>query len=119
VIQRLLPLPPHSPGGRFRQPLRTCNLSMLLIPAVWTIRRQLGARFSHRRSVYPMPARFLAARVLQASRFRGDVTVFRLNARPRPRTGSHPAFRRNTAEPVYITEAAHNPEVAGSNPTPH
>src|SRR6266508_2969949 len=91
VIQRLLPLPPHSPG----------------------------ARFSHRRSVYPMPARFLAARVLQASRFRGDVTVFRLNARPRPRTGSHPAFRRNTAEPVYITEAAHNPEVAGSNPTPH
>src|SRR5205823_7414565 len=26
--------------------------------------------------------------------------------------------RRNTAERVYIFEAAHNPEVAGSNPAP-
>ena len=59
-----------------------------------------------------------AASVLQASRFRGDVTVFRLNARPPPKTGSDPAFRRNEAERVYIIEAAHNPEVAGSNPAP-
>ena len=58
------------------------------------------------------------ASVLQASRFRGDVTVFRLNARPPPKTGSDPAFRRNEAERVYIIEAAHNPEVAGSNPAP-
>jgi hypothetical protein len=49
---------------------------------------------------------------------RWDVTVFPLNARPQPKTGSEPAFRRNTAERVYITEAAHNPEVAGSNPAP-
>jgi transposase len=28
------------------------------------------------------------------------------------------AFRRNTAERVYAIEAAHNPEVAGSNPAP-
>jgi hypothetical protein len=59
-----------------------------------------------------------AASALQASDFRSDVTVFRLNARPWPKTGSEPAFRRNTAERVYITEAAHNPEVAGSNPAP-
>jgi hypothetical protein len=31
---------------------------------------------------------------------------------------SEPAFRRNTAERVYTIEAAHNPEVAGSNPAP-
>jgi hypothetical protein len=59
-----------------------------------------------------------AARVLQASRFRKDVTAFRLNARPRPKTGSEPAFRRNEAEHVCTIEAAHNPEVAGSNPAP-
>ena len=51
-------------------------------------------------------------------RFRGDVTAFRLNARPRPKTGSEPAFRRNEAEYVCTIEAAHNPEVAGSNPAP-
>jgi len=34
------------------------------------------------------------------------------------RSGSQPAFTRNTAEPVYTTGAAHNPEVAGSNPAP-
>jgi hypothetical protein len=38
------------------------------------------------------------ASALQASSFRSDVTVFRLNARPRPKTGSDPAsdpaFRR-------------------------
>ena len=59
-----------------------------------------------------------AASVLQASRFRRDVIAFRLNARPRPKTGSEPAFRRNEAEHVYTIEAAHNPEVAGSNPAP-
>src|SRR5512133_1673735 len=58
------------------------------------------------------------ASVLQASGFRGDVTVFRLNARRRPETASECAFRRNTAEHVYAIEAAHNPEVAGSNPAP-
>jgi hypothetical protein len=42
--------------------------------------------------------------------------VFRLNARPRPKTRSEPTFRRNTAERVYTIEAAHNPEVAASNP---
>jgi hypothetical protein len=62
--------------------------------------------------------RLAAASILQAPRFRSDVTVFRLPARPRPRTGSEPAFRRNTAERVYTFEAAHNPEVAGSNPAP-
>jgi hypothetical protein len=55
---------------------------------------------------------------LQASGFRSDVTVFRLNARPPPKTSSKRAFRRNTAERVYLFEAAHNPEVAGSNPAP-
>jgi hypothetical protein len=58
------------------------------------------------------------ASVLQASGFRGDVIVFRLNARRRRETGSGSAFRRNTAERVCMIEAAHNPEVAGSNPAP-
>jgi hypothetical protein len=31
---------------------------------------------------------------------------------------SEPAFRRNKAERVDTIEAAHNPEVAGSNPAP-
>jgi hypothetical protein len=52
------------------------------------------------------------ASVLQAGGFRGDITVFRLNAGARPKTGSECAFRRNEAERVYIIEAAHNPEVA-------
>jgi hypothetical protein len=59
-----------------------------------------------------------AASVLQASGFRGDVTVFRLNARLRPKTGSESTFQRNTAEPVYRIETAHKPEFAGSNPAP-
>jgi hypothetical protein len=42
----------------------------------------------------------------------------RLSARARPKTGSDAVFRRNDAERVYPTEAAHNPEVAGSNPAP-
>jgi hypothetical protein len=60
----------------------------------------------------------LAASGLQASTFRGDVTLFRLNATPAGDSGLEPAFRWNTAERVYIVEAAHNPEVAGSNPAP-
>jgi hypothetical protein len=59
-----------------------------------------------------------AASVLQAFGFRGDVTVFRLNAEVGGKSCSEPAFRRNTAERVYAIEAAHNPEVAGSNPAP-
>ena len=62
--------------------------------------------------------RLQVASTLQASGFRSDVTVFRLNARPRPKTGSESAFLRNTAEQVYPIEAAHDPEVAGSNPAP-
>jgi hypothetical protein len=58
------------------------------------------------------------ASILQASRFHCDVTVFRLNAPPRPKTGYEPALRRNMAEHVYTIDAAHNPEVAGSNPVP-
>ena len=34
------------------------------------------------------------------------------------KSGCESAFRRNTAERVYMTEAAHNPEVAGTNPAP-
>jgi hypothetical protein len=60
----------------------------------------------------------VAASVLQAQGFRSDVTAFRLNARPRPNIALEPAFRRNEAERVYVIEAAHNPEVAGSNPAP-
>ena len=65
-----------------------------------------------------VPTATQTASVLQALGFRGDVTVFRLNAPPRPKTGSDSAFRRNEAERVYLFEAAHNPEVAGSNPAP-
>ena len=61
---------------------------------------------------------YAAASVLQASPFRDDVTVFRLNASAAGQIGSERAFRRNTAEGVYRIEAAHNPEVAGSNPAP-
>jgi hypothetical protein len=59
-----------------------------------------------------------AASVLQASTFRSDVTVFRLNAAAVGQSGLEPAFLRNTAARVYTIEAAHNPEVAGSNPAP-
>jgi hypothetical protein len=48
----------------------------------------------------------VAASVLQASGLPSDVTVFRLNARPRPKTGSRSAFRRNEADRVYMIEAA-------------
>jgi hypothetical protein len=58
------------------------------------------------------------ASVLQAWRFRGDVTVFRLNAADVGESGLEPASRRNTAERVCTTEATQNPEVAGSNPAP-
>jgi hypothetical protein len=62
--------------------------------------------------------RLQVASTLQASGFRWDVTVFRLNATVVGQSGSESAFRRNTAERVYTFEAAHNPEVAGSNPAP-
>jgi hypothetical protein len=58
------------------------------------------------------------ASVLQASAFRWDVTVFRLRTSAGGQSGSEPAFRRNTAERAYAIDAAHNPEVAGSNPAP-
>src|SRR4029453_4509215 len=58
------------------------------------------------------------ASVLQASAFLSDVTVFRLNATAEGQSGSESTFRRNTAEHAYRIEAAHNPEVAGSNPAP-
>jgi hypothetical protein len=58
------------------------------------------------------------ASVLQASAFRGDVTAFRLDARRWPYFGSEPAFRRNAAARVYLTEAAHNPEARGSGSAP-
>jgi hypothetical protein len=58
------------------------------------------------------------ASVLQASTFRDDVALFRLNATALGQSGLEPAFRRNTAARVYTSEAAHNPEVAGSNPAP-
>ena len=54
-------------------------------------------------------------------RFRGDVTVFHLNAADVGKSGSEPAFTaftRNTAERVYTFEGACNSEVAGSNPAP-
>jgi hypothetical protein len=60
----------------------------------------------------------LAASVLQAPGFPSDVGVFRLNSTTVRQSGLEPAFRRNTAERVYLTEAAPNPEVAGSNPAP-
>src|SRR5213593_3225570 len=37
---------------------------------------------------------------------------------PASEFGLEPAFRWNTAERVYTIQAAHNPEVAGSNPAP-
>jgi len=81
-------------------------------------RRDSNPNLWRDRSEFSRSRRGRAASVLQASRFRRDVTAFRLDARPRPKTGSEPAFRRNEAEHVYTIEAAHNPEVAGSNPAP-
>jgi hypothetical protein len=60
----------------------------------------------------------LAASVLQAPGIRGDFTVFRVDATAVVDSGLEAAFRRNTAERVHRIEAAHNPEVAGSNPAP-
>ena len=65
-----------------------------------------------------LPHQFGTASVLQASSFRSDVTVFRLNAPAAAESGLETAFRRNVTERVYAIEAAHNPEVAGSNPAP-
>jgi hypothetical protein len=47
--------------------------------------------------------------VLQASAFRSDVTAFRLMQRWPADLARNLHFGRNTAEPVYLTEAAHNP----------
>ena len=58
------------------------------------------------------------ASVLQASGFHSDATVFRRSATCAGHAVYEHAFRRNTAERVYTVEAAHNPEVAGSNPAP-
>jgi hypothetical protein len=68
--------------------------------------------------MHRLGGRLDAASVLQASGFRRDVTVFRLNAARAGDSGLESAFRRNAAERVYLFEAAHNPEVAGSNPAP-
>jgi len=50
-----------------------------------------------------------AASVLQASGFRGDATVFRLNATAEAESGLEPAIRRNAAARICSLEAAHNP----------
>jgi hypothetical protein len=81
-------------------------------------------RLDDRREVLPLRQKRVAgatqiASVLQAPRFRCDVTVFRLNAAAVGQSSLEPAFRRNTAACVYTIEAAHNPEVAGSNPALH
>jgi hypothetical protein len=55
--------------------------------------------------------RLQVASALQASSFRSDVTVFRLNAVVLGESGSQPAFLPNTAERAYTFETAHNPEV--------
>src|SRR5213596_2486016 len=62
--------------------------------------------------------RLEAASFLQATGFRGDATRFRLKATAGSRSGIETAFRRNGAAGVDAVEAAHNPEVAGSNPAP-
>src|SRR4029434_3284060 len=69
----------------------------------------------HSRKCWNRP---VAASVLQASGLRRDVTVFRINAVCAGDSGLEPAFRRNEAAHEHTIEAAHNPEVAGSNPAP-
>ena len=54
----------------------------------------------------------------EAPVFRGDVTVFRLDATAEVWSGLESRLRRTTAERVYTSEPAHNPEAAGSNPAP-
>ena len=90
-------------AGFCASPLRTRTVGPLL-----TMEVVLPERWNRR----------AAASVLQASGLRSDVTVFRLNATAGCQSGSESALRRNTAERVYTIEAAHNPEVAGSNPAP-
>jgi hypothetical protein len=51
-------------------------------------------------------------------RFRDDAIVFRLYAEGQARSRLEPALRRNAAVRRWSLEAAHNPEVAGSNPAP-
>jgi hypothetical protein len=69
-------------------------------------------------SALPRSHKAGTASVVQASGFRRDVTVFRLNAACAGDSGSEHAFRWNEAAHEYTIEAAHNPEVAGSNPAP-
>src|SRR5512133_1301430 len=80
---------------------------------------------SNRRPLVPMEAVFgarvgncyAAASVLQASCFRGDVTVFRLNASAAGKLALSVhlrGIRRNT----YTRSRGSNPEVARSNPAP-
>ena len=69
-------------------------------------------------SALPRSHKAGTASVVQASGFRRDVTVFRLNAACAGDSGLEPAFRWNEAAHEYTIEAAHNPEVAGSNPAP-
>ena len=69
-------------------------------------------------SALPRSHKAGTASVVQASGFRRDVTVFRLNAACAGDSGLEPAFRWNEAAHEYTIKAAHNPEVAGSNPAP-
>src|SRR5262249_5484377 len=61
--------------------------------------------------------RFPTASALRASGFPSDVTVFD-DLQLGCANWLTPAFRRYPAEHLYGIEAAHNPEVAGSNPAP-
>jgi hypothetical protein len=66
----------------------------------------------------PLKLELGTASAVQASSFRRDVAVFRLDAACAGDSGPEPAFRRNEAAHAYTIEAAPNPEVAGSNPAP-
>jgi hypothetical protein len=64
--------------------------------AAFTLERGIGAPgdlTTGRSAVFEVLRALQAASVLQASGFRGNVSVFRLSAVPGPKTGSEPAFR--------------------------
>jgi hypothetical protein len=73
--------------------------AMLALPGNYWIESTLQA-FCKRQASAAMP--------------RGSVSKQRLD----PRSGIEAAFRRNGAACVDAVEAAHNPEVTGSNPAP-